>query len=52
MREAKVDIQKEVNHLFRHEYGKLVSVLAKTFGASNMELAEDMVQDAMLEAIW
>ncbi len=51
MAETKTHISDQVNHLFRHEYGKLVSVLTKTFGASNMELAEDVVQDAMLEAI-
>ncbi|MGL1885413.1 MAG: sigma-70 family RNA polymerase sigma factor [Reichenbachiella sp.] len=45
------DISAEVNHLYRHEYGKLVAVLTKTFGADNMELAEDVVQDAMLEAL-
>jgi len=35
----------------RHEYGKLVSVLTKTFGTSNIDLAEDVVQEAMLEAL-
>ncbi|NQY08700.1 MAG: sigma-70 family RNA polymerase sigma factor [Flavobacteriales bacterium] len=44
-------VEKQVNHLYRHEYGKLVSVLTKTFGVSNIELAEDVVQDAMLEAM-
>jgi RNA polymerase sigma factor (sigma-70 family) len=50
MKKTQVDIQAEVDHLYRHEYGKLVSVLTKTFGSCNMELAEDVVQDAMLEA--
>ncbi len=44
-------ISNKINHLFRYEYGKLVSVLTKTFGASHMELAEDVVQDAMLDAL-
>ena len=44
-------ISNKIDHLFRHEYGKLVSVLTKTFGASNIELAEDVVQEAMLEAL-
>ncbi len=44
-------ISNKIEHLFRHEYGKLVSVLTKAFGTSNMELAEDVVQEAMLEAL-
>ncbi|MDP4681072.1 MAG: hypothetical protein NWS46_11990 [Cyclobacteriaceae bacterium] len=50
MNQIQVDIQEEVDHLYRLEYGKLVSVLTKAFGSSNMEMAEDVVQDAMLEA--
>lgn len=46
-----MDISDKINHLFRHEYGKLVSVLTKTFGTSNIELAEDVIQEAMLEAL-
>lgn len=41
----------KIEHLFRHEYGKIVSVLTKTFGTSNIQLAEDVVQEAMLEAL-
>lgn len=51
MSNTEISISNKINHLFRHEYGKLVSVLTKTFGASNMELAEDVVQDAMLDAL-
>lgn len=40
-----------LDHLFRHESGKLVSVLTKILGTDNIELAEDVVQDAMGEAI-
>lgn len=39
-----------VDHLFRHEAGKMVSVLTRTFGTANLELAEDVVQDALLQA--
>jgi RNA polymerase sigma factor (sigma-70 family) len=46
-----VTISERIDHLFRHEYGKLVSILTKTFGSSNIELAEDVVQEAMLEAL-
>ncbi len=40
-----------VDHLFRHEAGKMVSVLTRLFGSDNMELAEDVVQEAMLKAL-
>lgn len=40
-----------VDHLFRHESGKLVSVLTRIFGAQNLDLAEDVVQDSLVEAI-
>jgi len=40
-----------VDHLFRHEAGKLVAVLTKVFGAQNLNLAEDVVQDSLVEAI-
>lgn len=40
-----------IDHLFRHESGKMVSVLTKILGPANIDLAEDVVQDAMVEAI-
>jgi RNA polymerase sigma factor (sigma-70 family) len=39
------------DNLFRHESGKLVSVLTKIFGPRNLELAEDVVQDTLLKAL-
>jgi RNA polymerase sigma factor (sigma-70 family) len=39
-----------IDHLFRHEYGKLVSILTRIFGSHNLQLAEDVVQDSLLEA--
>ncbi len=45
------NISDKIDHLFRQEYGKLVSVLTKAFGTSNIALAEDVVQEAMLEAL-
>lgn len=38
-------------HLFRHESGKLVSALTAIFGVSRLQLAEDVVQDAMIRAL-
>ena len=43
-------IFKIVDHLFRHEAGKMVSVLTKFFGLQHVELAEDIVQETLLAA--
>ena len=40
-----------VDNLFRHESGKLIAVLTRTFGPKNLELAEDVVQDTLLKAL-
>lgn len=40
-----------VDHLFRHETGKLVAVLTGIFGAHHLQQAEDVVQDTLVEAI-
>nr|WP_225587140.1 sigma-70 family RNA polymerase sigma factor [Algoriphagus sp. Y33] len=39
-----------VDHLFRHQYGKMVAILSKIFGLDNLELIEDAVQDTFLRA--
>jgi RNA polymerase sigma factor (sigma-70 family) len=38
-------------HLFRHEAGKMVAVLTRIFGLHNLQLAEDVVQEAFLKAM-
>ncbi|MFI5144052.1 MAG: RNA polymerase sigma factor [Ignavibacteria bacterium] len=43
--------EKLVDHLFRHEAGKMVSVLTRIFGPDRMEIAEDIVQDTFLKAL-
>jgi len=40
-----------IDHLFRQEAGKLVSVLTRIFGSDNIDLAEDVVQDSLVEAV-
>lgn len=40
-----------VEHFFRHEYGRLVAALVRSFGVSHLELVEDAVQAAMLNAL-
>lgn len=44
-------VKQLIDHLFRHESGKLVSVLTRIFGTENLALAEDVVQDSLLEAL-
>src|ERR1700750_671642 len=38
-------------HLFRRESGRLVAALTRIFGIHNLELAEDVVQDAFCRAL-
>lgn len=45
------EINQLVDHFFRHESGKMISVLTNIFGAENIDLAEDVVQDSLIEAI-
>jgi RNA polymerase sigma factor (sigma-70 family) len=40
-----------VDHLFRHEAGKMIAVLTRIFGTGNLQLAEDVVQEAFLKAM-
>jgi RNA polymerase sigma factor (sigma-70 family) len=40
-----------VSNLFRHQSGKLVAVLTRIFGSENLALAEDVVQDSLIEAL-
>ncbi len=51
MSQSQSDISIQIDHLFRHEHGKLIAVLTKTFGTQNIDLAEDVVQEAMEEAL-
>ena len=40
-----------ITHLFRHEAGRIVSLLTRVFGLDRIELAEDVVQEALLKAL-
>ena len=40
-----------VEHYFRHEYGRLVSVLVRRVGLPHLEAVEDAVQGALLAAL-
>jgi len=45
------EISRLAEHLFRHEAGKLISVLTGIFGIERLQLAEDMVQEALVRAL-
>ena len=40
-----------VDHLFRHESGKMIAALSKLLGLQNLETAQDIVQDSLLQAM-
>src|SRR5262245_5529670 len=46
-----VAVSELVDHLFRHTAGQMVSTLTRIFGPENLQLAEDVVQEALLEAL-
>src|SRR5436853_5243325 len=45
------EISRLADHLFRHEAGKLVSVLTGIFGINRLQLAEDVVQESLVRAL-
>ena len=45
------NVHQLTDHLFRHQAGKMVAVLTRIFGLQNIELAEDVVQDAFAKAL-
>lgn len=40
-----------VDHLFRHEAGKMVAVITRFLGSENLSTAEDIVQETLLKAM-
>src|SRR5438552_7359193 len=40
-----------LEHLFRHEAGKMVATLTRIFGLEHLALAEDVVQEALARAL-
>ena len=45
------EISRLAEHFFRHEAGKLVSVLTGLFGIERLQLAEDVVQESLVRAL-
>ncbi|HEY4290527.1 MAG TPA: DUF6596 domain-containing protein [Puia sp.] len=45
------NVHKLVDHLFRHEAGRMVAILTRIFGFHNLALAEDVLQDTLHHAL-
>ena len=45
------EVSRVVEHLFRHEAGKMVATLTGIFGLEHLTLAEDVVQEALARAL-
>ena len=48
---AVAEVSGSVEHLFRHESGRIVSYLTRLLGPEHMDLAEEVVQDSLLKAL-
>ena len=40
-----------VEHFFRHEFGRLGAVLTRSLGVRRLDLVEDVVQAALVQAL-
>jgi RNA polymerase sigma-70 factor (ECF subfamily) len=49
--EQATNIHQLVDHLFRHESGKMIAVLSRFLGLQNLDVAQDIVQDTLLQAM-
>lgn len=45
------DVPGVVEHLFRHEAGRMVAILTRVFGVEHLGLVEDVVQEALARAL-
>jgi RNA polymerase sigma factor (sigma-70 family) len=45
-------IHHTVDHLFRHQSGKMVAVLSRLLGLQHLDAAQDIVQDTLLQAMY
>ncbi len=44
-------VQQMVEHLFRHQAGQMLAALCRVFGLEYLDLAEEVVQEALLQAL-
>src|SRR5215469_12891199 len=49
--EAQGPVRPLVEHLFRHQSGQMLATLTRIFGLQDWDLAEEAVQEAMLQAL-
>jgi RNA polymerase sigma factor (sigma-70 family) len=49
--QASPEVSGVVEHLFRHEGAKMVAILTRIFGIEHLNLAEDVVQEALVRAL-
>jgi predicted RNA polymerase sigma factor len=49
--QAPPEVSGLVEHLFRHEGAKMVATLTRIFGVEHLNLAEDVVQEALARAL-
>jgi RNA polymerase sigma factor (sigma-70 family) len=49
--QASPEVSGIVEHLFRHEGAKMVAILTRIFGIEHLNLAEDVVQEALVRAL-
>lgn len=47
----KQELPELVDHLFRHQAGRMIATLVRVFGPRHIDLAEEVVQDALLKAL-
>lgn len=45
------EVNRLVDHLFRHKSGQIIAVLTRHFGMENLALAEDVVQETLIKAL-
>lgn len=45
------EVSQVVEHLFRHEWAKMIATLTRIFGVEHLALAEDVVQEALARAL-
>ena len=49
--DARDSVHGLVDHLFRREAGRMVAALTHSFGPAHLALAEEVVQEALIEAL-
>lgn len=51
MMKSAENVQSLVDHLFRHQAGQMIARLTRIFGPQHLDLAEEVVQDALVQAL-